>query len=120
MHPKKIVVSLMALFFLASVSAFGGDKVKGMITSRTGETLIVRSGGSTVTVVLSDDTKTKDDKGLFGLDKEYMSSAVLIPGLKVDVDGRSDAAFRLVAKSILVDRDHLEPAEMIQSGLHPT
>ena len=67
MHQKTIVVSLMALFFLASVSAFGGDKVKGMITSRTGETLIVRSRGSTVTVVLTDDTRTKDDKGLFGL-----------------------------------------------------
>jgi hypothetical protein len=31
---KTIVVSLMALFFLASVSAFGAD-FKGMITSRT-------------------------------------------------------------------------------------
>jgi len=108
------------LFFLASVSAFGGDKVKGMITSRTGETLIVRSGGSTVTVVLTDDTRTKDDKGLFGLDKEYMSNAVLIPGLKVDVDGRSDDQGRVVAKTITVDGDDLETAEMIQSGLHPT
>jgi OmpA-OmpF porin, OOP family len=120
MHQKTIVVSLMALFFLASVSAFGGDKVKGMITSRTGETLIVRSGGSTVTVVLTDDTRTKDDKGLFGLDKEYMSNAVLIPGLKVDVDGRSDDQGRVVAKTITVDGDDLETAEMIQSGLHPT
>jgi outer membrane protein OmpA-like peptidoglycan-associated protein len=120
MHQKTIVVSLMALFFLASVSAFGGDKVKGMITSRTGETLIVRSGRSTVTVVLTDDTRTKDDKGLFGLDKEYMSNAVLIPGLKVDVDGRSDDQGRVVAKTITVDGDDLETAEMIQSGLHPT
>src|SRR3954451_15844899 len=120
MHPKKIVVSLMALFFLASVSAFGGDKVKGMITSRNGVTLIVRSGGSNVTVVLTDDTRTKDDKGLFGLDKEYMSNAVLIPGLKVDVDGRSDDQGRVVAKTITVDGDDLETAEMIQSGLHPT
>lgn len=42
MHQKTTVVSLMALFFLASAQAFGGDKAKGMITSRTGETLIVR------------------------------------------------------------------------------
>ena len=72
------------------------------------------------TVVVTDDTRTKDDKGLFGLDKEYMSNAVLIPGLKVDVDGRSDDQGRVVAKTITVDGDDLETAEMIQSGLHPT
>ena len=41
-------------------------------------------------MVLTDDTTTKDDKGLFGLDKQQMSNAVLIFGLKVDVDGTSD------------------------------
>jgi outer membrane protein OmpA-like peptidoglycan-associated protein len=71
-------------------------------------------------VVLTDDTRTKDDKGLFGLDKQHMSSVVLIPGLKVDVDGTSDEHGRVVAKTITVDGDDLETAEMIQSGLHPT
>jgi OmpA-OmpF porin, OOP family len=122
MHPKTIVVSLIALFFLASVTAFGADKteVKGMITSRTGETLLVKSAEGNVTVVLTDDTTTKDDKGLFGLDKQLMSNAVLIPGLKVDIDGTSDEQGRVVAKTITVDGDDLEAAEMIQSGLHPT
>jgi OmpA-OmpF porin, OOP family len=120
MH-RKTIVSLLALFFLASVSAFGGEKaeVKGMITARTGETLIVQSANGNVTVVLTDDTTTKDDKGLFGLDKQHMSNAVLIPGLKVDVDGTSDGD-RVVAKTITVDGDDLESAEMIQAGLHPT
>jgi len=112
----------MALFVVASVFAFGGDKteVKGMITARTGETLIVKSGAGTTTVVLSDDTRTKDDRGLFGLEKQEMSSVVLIPGLKVDIDGVSDDQGRVVAKTITVDGDDLEAAEMIQSGLHPT
>jgi OOP family OmpA-OmpF porin len=124
MHRKTIAVSLMALCFLASVCAFAasGDKieVKGMITSRTGETLIVKSAGGNVTVVLTEDTTTKDDKGLFGLEKQHLSSVVLIPGLKVDVDGMSDEQGRVVAKTITVDGDDLETAEMIQSGLHPT
>ncbi len=122
MHGKTVVVNLMALFFLASVSAFGADKteVKGMITSRTGETLIVKSGGTTTTVVLTDSTRTKDDRGLFGLEKQEMSNAVLIPGLKVDIDGTSDDQGRFIAKTITVDGDDLEAAEMIQSGLHPT
>src|SRR6267142_1212132 len=122
MHGKAIVVSLMALFFLASAFAFGGDKaeVKGMIITRTGETLIVKSGEGTTTVVLTEDTTTKDDKGLFGLDKQHLSNVVLIPGLKVDIDGSADDAGRFVAKTITVDGDDLEAAEMIQSGLHPT
>ncbi|HYT19582.1 MAG TPA: OmpA family protein [Candidatus Polarisedimenticolia bacterium] len=122
MHGKAIVVSLMELFFLASVFAFGGDKaeVKGMITARGGETLIVKSGGQNVTVVLTDDTTTKDNRGLFGLEKQHMSNVVLIPGLKVDVDGKSDDQGRVVAKTITVDGDDLETAEMVQSGLHPT
>ncbi len=122
MNRKKVVVSLMALSFVASVFAFGGDEteVKGMITARTGETLIVKSGAGTTTVVLTDNTRTKDDRGLFGLDKQEMSSVVLIPGLKVDIDGVSDDQGRVVAKTITVDGDDLETAEMIQSGLHPT
>jgi outer membrane protein OmpA-like peptidoglycan-associated protein len=109
---------------LASVLAFGarGDKaeVKGMITSRTGETLIVKSADGSLTVFLTDDTITKDDKGLFGLDRQQMSNVVLIPGLKVKVDGTYDYASRVVAKTITVDGDDLETAEMIQAGLHPT
>jgi len=120
MHQKTSVASLIALFLVASVGAFGADKVKGMIISRTGETLIVTNQNDKVTVLLNDDTKTKDDTGLFGLDKNYMSAAVLIPGLKVEVEGMPDAQGRIVAKTITVDGDDLETAEMVQAGLHPT
>jgi len=122
MHRTTIVVSLMGLFILASVFAFGGDKaqVKGMIMARTGETLIVKSDQGTTTVVLTADTSTKDDKGLFGLDNEHMSNVVLTPGLKVDIDGATDDQGRVVAKTITVDGDDLEAAEMIEAGLHPT
>jgi hypothetical protein len=124
MQRKTIVTSLIALFLLASTAAFGaGDKtkVKGIITSRTGETLILGSAeGGNVTVVLTDSTVTKDDKGLLGLDKKHLSSVVLIPGLKVEVEGTSDGQGRIVANTITTDGDDLETAEMIQAGLHPT
>jgi outer membrane protein OmpA-like peptidoglycan-associated protein len=122
MHRTTIVASVTALFVLTSVLALGDDKaeVKGMITARTGETLIVKSANGTTTVVLTDYTKTKDDKGLFGLDKQFMSNVVLVPGLKVDIDGSNDDQGRIVAKTITVDGDDLETAEMIESGLHPT
>jgi OOP family OmpA-OmpF porin len=134
---KRITRTLMTLCFLALGSAFvaaqehkGGAtiatppgkkvKVEGIITSRAGETLNVNSREGKKTVVLTDDTRTKDDKGLFGLDKQEMSSVVLIPGLKLKVDGVSDDQGRVVAKTITVDGDDLETAEMIQAGLHPT
>jgi outer membrane protein OmpA-like peptidoglycan-associated protein len=121
MQRKSSVLSMMALFLLASVFAVAQKtSVKGMIIARTGETLVVKAGDGNTTVVLTDDTKTKDDVGLFGLGKNYMSSVVLIPGLKVSVDGTSDEQNRVVAKTITVDGDDLETAEMIQSGLHPT
>jgi OmpA-OmpF porin, OOP family len=122
MHGKKIAVSLMALVVLAAIPAFGDDdtEVKGMIIARTGETLVVKSGAGTTTVVLTDDTTTKDDRGLLGLEKQQLSDAVLIPGLKVQVKGTSDAQGRVVAKTITTDGDDLETAEMVQAGLHPT
>lgn len=119
MHLKQFAVNMMALFVLASVPAFGAE-VKGMIIARTGETLIVKSDSGTTTVVLTDSTVTRDKKGLFGLEKQHLSAAVLIPGLKVEVDGESDSQGRIVAKTITTDGDDLETAEMIQAGLHPT
>jgi len=126
MHLKQM---FMALLFLCLIAATLGTaaaaqekaKIQGMITTRTGETLVVKTaGGNATTVVLTDDTNTKDDKGLFGLEKQVMSNSVLIPGLKVKVDGTSDDQGRVVAKTITVDGDDLETAEMVQAGLHPT
>ena len=124
MKLRMFVALSIALFFLASVCAFAanGDKaeIEGMITSRTGGTFIVKTASGFPTVFITDDTVTKDDKGLFGLDKEKMSNVVLIPGLKVKVEGTYDSVGRITAKTITVDGDDLETAEMIQAGLHPT
>jgi outer membrane protein OmpA-like peptidoglycan-associated protein len=91
-----------------------------MIIARAGETMVVQTSEGKTTVVLADDTRTKDNTGLFGLDRKELSQVVLIPGLKVSVDGVSDDQGRVAAKTITVDGDDLETAEMIQAGLHPT
>jgi outer membrane protein OmpA-like peptidoglycan-associated protein len=124
MERKTIVVSLMTILFVTAVAVFGAaadkTKVKGMIISRAGETMVVRTSEGKVTVVLTDDTRTKDNVGLFGLGRRELSSVVLIPGVKLNVDGTSDDQGQVVARTITVDGDDLETAEMIQSGLHPT
>ena len=72
-----------------------------------------------MTATLDDDTKVQQPKGL-GLRKTKMSAAVLMPGLKVSVDGTSQDPTHVLAKSITFDGDDLQTAEMIQAGLNPT
>jgi OmpA-OmpF porin, OOP family len=124
MRGKNIIRAIACFLSVMCIAAFSRAdekaKVRGMITTRTGETLIVKGPDGTFTVILTDNTITKDDRGLFGLEKEHMANTVLIPGLKVSVDGSSEEAGRVVAKTITVDGDDLETAEMVQAGLHPT
>lgn len=117
-----IIMGLAALCLLTLSLPIGasGDQVQGMIMSRAGDTLIVRGSSGRTTVLLSADTRVKDDKGLFGLDKQEMADTVLIPGLKIRVDGSSDSQGQFRAQTITVDGDDLETSEMIQAGLHPT
>jgi len=119
----RIMVGLLVVCFVTLLSAYAqGEKtkVKGLITTRTGDAIVLKTtDGSTVTVTLDDDTKVQKPKGL-GVRKEKMSAAVLIPGLKVSVEGTSQDATHVVAKTITFDGDDLQTAEMIQAGLVPT
>jgi outer membrane protein OmpA-like peptidoglycan-associated protein len=124
MSKKRLTIgtSLLAVCFLVAASAFSAAqnvKVKGMISGRTGDSLIVNNqDGSKTTVVLDDSTKVQQPKGL-GLRKKQVSAAALIPGLKVSVDGTGDST-KVTAKTITFDASDLQTAEMIQAGLHPT
>lgn len=122
MSRKLTLASVLVLLYLATVAILAAQEkaeVKGMIKNRTGDTLTIATGSGDKTVVLTDNTRTKDDRGLFGLDQE-MGSTVLIPGLKVHIDGSPDAQGRVVAQTITVDGDDLEASQMIEAGLHPT
>ena len=117
-----IVASLITVCLLAWVSAFGEDKPKttkteGIISS-TGETMIVNppEGGKT-TVVLTNDTKVQEWGGWV---MKQVPATVLIPGLKVKVEGTNDDQNRIVAKEIDFDDGDLQTAQTIQAGLHPT
>jgi outer membrane protein OmpA-like peptidoglycan-associated protein len=118
----RMILGLLAVCFAALLSANAqGDKtkVKGLITARTGDTIVLKTTDGSVTVTLDDDTKVQQPKGL-GVRKKQMSAAALIPGLKVSVDGTSTDSAHVLAKSITFDKDDLETAEMIQAGLNPT
>ena len=119
----RIIVGLLTVCSVAILSAHAqGEKikVKGLITARTGEAIVLKTtDGTSVTVTLDDDTKVQQPKGL-GIRKSQMSAAVLMPGLKVSVDGTSQDPTHVLAKTITFDGDDLQTAEMIQAGLSPT
>jgi OmpA-OmpF porin, OOP family len=120
----RIITGLLTVCFLTLLSTYAqGDKVKvkGLITGRTGDTIVLKTTeGTTVTVVLDDDTQVQQPKGLIGARKKQMSAAVLIPGLRVSVDGASQDATHILAHFITFDKNDLQTAEMIQAGLTPT
>jgi len=124
-HTKRlrIIAGLLTLCWVAPMSSHAqGEKVKvkGLIIGRTGDAIVLKTtDGISVTATLDDDTKVQQPKGL-GLRKKQMSAAVLMPGLKVSVDGTSQDPTHVLAKSIAFDGDDLQTAEMIQAGLSPT
>jgi hypothetical protein len=121
----KFTVAYPVLLWCLSVGlAYGASngektKVQGVIATRTGETLVLSTDSGNVTVVLTDDTKVQQPKGL-GLRHKQMSTTILIPGLRISVDGVGDGQSRVTAKSINFNSDDLEMAEAIQAGLTPT
>jgi OmpA-OmpF porin, OOP family len=121
----KTVLYIAVLSFMSTTLAYSqgnGDKVKikGLITQRTGDSLVVKTpAGENVVVVLTDDTKVQKPKGL-GLRRTQMSAAILIPGLKVEVNGTGNAQTKVMANTINYSQDDLETAETIQAGLTPT
>ena len=106
-----------------ALGASDGKKVKvnGLITGRDGENLTLRStkDSSNVVVVLTDETKVQQPKGLLKIRHSEQAVTALIPGLKIEVEGTGTDA-RVVAKTITFDKDDLRLAETIQAGLTPT
>ena len=117
--PNIAVLCCLLVGLALGVSNGEKAKIKGVIATRTGETLVVSTGSGNVTVVLADDTKVQQPKGL-GIRKKQMSAIVLVPGLRITAEGVGDAQNRVVAKSITFDANDLETAEAIQAGLTPT
>lgn len=106
-----------------ALGAANGEKVKaqGLITKRDADSLTLRTLESgDLVVVLTDDTKVVQPKGLLKIRKQEMGFTALIPGLKVQVEGTGDAQNRVVADTIKFSKDDLKTAEAIQAGLVPT
>jgi OmpA-OmpF porin, OOP family len=113
-------MSLLALsFFSAQMSA--QEKIQGMIRGRSAATIILDAKGEPyVNVILQDTTKVGQNQGLLKARKKTMSTAALIPGLQIEVEGHRDANGMFVANSITFNGNDLERAYSVQAGLSET
>jgi OOP family OmpA-OmpF porin len=126
MNPNKLM-KLAAIWVLiaaipgiaAIVAAQDQQTVKGLIVGRNGDQMIVRGETGSTTVTLTDSTKVEVVKGKFGLRKNAMGMAALVPGLAVEVKALSTGG-KLVANEIKFKSDDLKTAHEIQAGLTPT
>lgn len=117
-----LVVGAVLLCSLAAMSQMEmNTKVKGLITTRSGEEMSLKTADNTkVVVVLSDDTKIEQPKGALGLRKQHYNLTSLVPGLAVEVEGTKNNKNQLVATKVKFSKASLQTADAIQAGLTPT
>jgi outer membrane protein OmpA-like peptidoglycan-associated protein len=105
---------------LVSQDVNRGEKVKteGLVISRQGDLVTMRTSDSTnVVVALTDYTKVVTPRPLFR--KKHMPVSDLAPGLWIKVKGVGDSPGHILAESVSFSADDLRTAQAIQAGLTP-
>jgi outer membrane protein OmpA-like peptidoglycan-associated protein len=111
---------VIVLSFVQSPHVIADDHhVRGTITKRSADgTIVVRTDtSSNLEVVLSDSAKVRRTDGLR---QESVSSASLIPGLRIRLSGWYEEPARFVAERVTFSRADLKIALAIKGGVDPT
>jgi OmpA-OmpF porin, OOP family len=115
------LISCVATGLAQEVAAGEGVKTKGVITARSGDNVTLKTNDMrNITVVLTGDTKVQQPTGLLQMRKQDMGTAVLTPGLGIEVEGVTDDKGQVTAKKIEFSKESLQIATQSQAGLTPT
>jgi OOP family OmpA-OmpF porin len=116
---QRTILGVLLALSLGVSTANAGDDIRGVITARGHDgTLMVRTDdSSSVIVVLDDTTRVKRTDGLREM---KISSASLIPGLRVQIEGVFLAVNRLAAHDVKFSRSDLKTALAIKGGVDTT
>jgi OOP family OmpA-OmpF porin len=102
----------------SSVKRGEKTKVEGLVVSRQGDVVTLRSASANdVKVEITDYTKVATSRGLFR--KKNVSISDLVPGLWIKVKGVGDSPGHVLAESISLTKEDLRTAHAIQAGLVP-
>lgn len=94
-------------------------KVEGVIVSRDGNTIKLRTQDDSIgTVDLTDTTKIQLKHGIFGR-KKTMDPASLVPGLRVEAEGQGDEKGDLVASKVIFDPNSMRASRQIDTRVAP-
>lgn len=115
-----VVLSLIALTLLSTASFAQTQKVKGVIISRAGSTMTLKTAEGQTVVVLNDTTDVQQLEGALKARKKEMSMAALIPGLACEVQGTMNEQNQLVATWVRFTGGDLEQAQSAQAAVHET
>jgi outer membrane protein OmpA-like peptidoglycan-associated protein len=118
---RNYIMSITALLLAGASSAAlaDGEPLKGMILSKEGSTLVVRSGGSDVKIQVTPSTRIRATSGALGLQKSEQTEADLLRGLSVEIETASDGQ-NLTATEIDFKASDLKTAQQIAAGIHST
>lgn len=115
-----IAATAAAALLICPVAAAQGAEFQGVITERSGATMIVYSqDAGNVVVVLRENTQVEDVSGMFHARKKQMAVTALLPGLAVQVRGSYDERNQLVADTVKFKGSSLQTATDIQAGVAP-
>lgn len=93
-----------------------GPEIEGIISARRGEQVqVTAADGSSTVVLVSEATKIKSSKGLFGLDRTAVGADSLLNGLPVTIKTVQWEG-ELVASQIRFKNSNLTTASMIRNG----
>jgi outer membrane protein OmpA-like peptidoglycan-associated protein len=117
--PFRIVVAVLLVAGLGGSSlARAEDHIKGIITGHgDAGSVIVQCDSARMTVVMSDMTEIRR---IDGIRPVTVSSADLVPGLRIKAQGTFDGADKLNATHVTFTREDFRIAAAIQGGVMPT
>src|SRR3974390_474735 len=116
-----LVLILSTLLLLCGTVSAQSTKVKGNIINRAGNHMTLKTAdGTSVVVVLNDNTDVQQVEGVLKARKKDMAMAALIPGLACEVQGTNNAQNQLVADWVRFTGEDLQQAESAQAAVHET
>ncbi len=95
-------------------------KVEGVIVSRDGQTIKLRTADDSIgTVDLTAGTKIDLKRGGLFKRKTAMDAASLVPGLRIEADGRGNEKGELVANHVVFDPNSMRTTRQIDTVVSP-
>jgi outer membrane protein OmpA-like peptidoglycan-associated protein len=100
-----------------SSAAFADEHIRGVITGRSAAAVVVQTDTGKLTVALSDTTSVHR---IDGIRPVRVSSADLIPGLRIKAAGTFDTPSGFSATKVTFSKADFRTASLIQGGVTPT